>query len=431
MLEFFDPHPDVNVQESEYRRLLGYPNQHELAERSRELADWARQWYAENARPWVYAREAGRLEIANDELRVNGAGFTSKRFHDQLIDAEAHQVVLVAVSAGKECEEKARELWKEGKPDEYFFLEILGSAVVEHLITTTGARICAWAEQNGMTVLPHYSPGYSGWDVTEQPGLWSLIRQNNGSVFSGELQVMETGMLQPKKSLLAVFGITRRLDKVRSLAGLIPCQNCSFSPCQYRRAAYRNPLPQIEDVRRYQSRARENVSDGISGTSGLNHNAKYSIKPKALQKWSTERLQLKTLPDGSVQAHFCYEGTTCSDLGRPLEYHYQVKLGPAELGHRIVEMNCAPAPDDTGHTAQCEYLNNAKIFRRSVAEEKPLLGRPLNDVLTWNRPFDPSGCFCDAHRRTHKWGLVLEVIHYALVQREKELAERQPVTTLK
>jgi len=40
----------------------------------------------------------------------------------------------------------------------------------------------------------------------------------------------------------------------------------------------------------------------------------------------------------------------------------------------------------------------------------------LNAVLTWERPYDPSGCYCDLARREHKWGLVLEVIHYALVQ---------------
>ncbi len=250
MFELFDPNPEISVQESEFKRLLGYPNQHELTGRSRELADWALQWYLEHGKPWVYAHETEQVEIADEKLRINETEFVSKRLHEQLTEAQAHKAVMVAVSAGKQCEEMARELWRESKPDEYFFMEIFGSAVVEHLITTTGARICAWAEQNGMTVLPHYSPGYSGWDVSEQNKLWNLIRQNNGSVFPGELHVMETGMLRPKKSLLAVFGITRQLDKVRNLAGLIPCENCSFSPCQYRRASYKHSLPQIEDVRR-------------------------------------------------------------------------------------------------------------------------------------------------------------------------------------
>ena len=57
----------------------------------------------------------------------------------------------------------------------------------------------------------------------------------------------------------------------------------------------------------------------------------------------------------------------------------------------------------------------------NIAGEKPLLGRPLNEVLGWERRSSPSGCYCDLDRRLHKWGLVLEVLHYALVQQEKEV----------
>ena len=64
---------------------------------------------------------------------------------------------------------------------------------------------------------------------------------------------MDTGMLQPKKSLLALFGLTRHLDKVRAAAHLVPCENCSLPRCQYRRAPYQHFPPQIEDVRRLQA----------------------------------------------------------------------------------------------------------------------------------------------------------------------------------
>jgi hypothetical protein len=109
-----------------------------------------------------------------------------------------------------------------------------------------------------------------------------------------------------------------------------------------------------------------------------------------------------------------------------LEFIYRVSLGSAADDYRIVGLNCAPAPGDTGHASQCEYLNNAEALMLGIAAEKPLLGRPLNDVLSWPRPYSPSGCFCDADRRAHKWGLVLEVIHYALVQHEKQNSHHQP-----
>jgi hypothetical protein len=423
MLELIDNKPDTTIQEAEYKRLLGYPHDYELEGRARELADWARQWYAENGNPWVYARKIDELEISNGTLRINGTEFSSKRLCDQLREAQA--AMVVAVSAGKECEEKARQLWQEEKPDEYFFLEVYGSAVVEHLITTTGARFCAWAEQQGMAILPHYSPGYPGWNVTDQSQLWELLRRKSGGEFPGEIQVMDTGMLRPKKSLLAVFGITAQVDKVRKLTELIPCESCSMKSCQYRRVPYKYFRSQIENVRRLQVRGDESANGKTLNKSMLDRNAKYSISPRALRKWSQERLQLRMRDDRAFDAHFRYEGTTCSNMGRRLEFDYHIKLSSATEGYRITELSCRPAPDDTGHTYMCEYINDAEGLMHTIKNEKPLLDKPLDDVLSWEREYSPAGCYCDKSSREHKWGLVLEVIHYALVQHENQMSTRE------
>ena len=53
-----------------------------------------------------------------------------------------------------------------------------------------------------------------------------------------ELSVLESGMLRPKKSQLAVFGLTRQVHRVRRLTDLVPCQSCSLARCHYRRAPY-------------------------------------------------------------------------------------------------------------------------------------------------------------------------------------------------
>ena len=68
----------------------------------------------------------------------------------------------------------------------------------------------------------------------------------------------------------------------------------------------------------------------------------------------------------------------------------------------------------------CEYINNGEKLTAAIARECPLAGRALNDVLMWKRSFSPAACYCDAESRMHKWGLVLEVIHFALAKRESE-----------
>ncbi|MEI9973271.1 MAG: hypothetical protein WDO73_15240, partial [Ignavibacteriota bacterium] len=57
----------------------------------------------------------------------------------------------------------------------------------------------------------------------------------------GPLKTLWSGALVPKKSQLAVFGLTRHVDRVRRLADLVPCHNCSLANCQFRRNARYGP----------------------------------------------------------------------------------------------------------------------------------------------------------------------------------------------
>ena len=405
-VELANTHAELNVLPEEYERLLGYPRGWVLEGRARELADWARDWYAKNGRPWFYARQAESFEIDGDSIHIDGVQFTSKRMQSTLQQAEAHSVILVAVGAGREAEEEAGRRWKDEKPDEYFFLEVFGSAVVEHLATATGARLCDWAEQHGMAVLPHYSPGYPEWDVADQPRLLELMKRTRRETFPSPVEVLDSGMLRPKKTLLAVFGLTRPTERLRRLTDLVPCENCSFGPCQYRRAPYR--------------RAPQSWGEQVPiRVSVLDHDAEYSVNRRALKRWADERLSLHVNKDGSLDALFRYDGTTCTNMGRPLTFHYNVKLGPRSEGYPIREQRCAPAPGDEGHTLMCQYLDNPSKLMTSIDREKPLVGERLNAVLSWQRNTSAAGCYCDASSRNHKWGLVLETIHYALVQKER------------
>jgi hypothetical protein len=336
-------------------------------------------------------------------LAIDGVTFHSPRLRNTLHAAGARSAVLVAVSAGPELEEEAQARWRDAKPDEYFFLEVFGSAVVEHLVTMTGARLCAWADGEHAAVLPHYSPGYPDWVIDEQAGLLELIRRSRSDAI--RIEAMESGMLRPKKSLLAVFGVTDQTDRVRRLTELSPCENCSFVPCQYRRAAYR---------RSRASAASELPLKSVETSAALTEDATYSVGLKALQRWRRERLSLTEREDGRIVALFRYDGTTCTNMGRPLQFHYHVTLGPRESGFPILEQSCAPAPGDEGHTSMCRYISDREQLMATIAVERPLNGRPLDEVIRWTRASSPAGCYCEAESRQHKWGLVLETIHYAL-----------------
>jgi hypothetical protein len=143
---------------------------------------------------------------------------------------------------------------------------------------------------------------------------------------------------------------------------------------------------------------------------------RYSVNARALAKWARERVRLEPRADGTTRASFRYDGTTCTNLGRPLAFDYTVTLGPAAEGFPIHESDCGPAAGDEGHRTMCAFLADSDALMHAIATEKPLLGRPLADVLGWTRTSAPAGCHCDAASRAHKWGLALEAIHFALQQ---------------
>jgi hypothetical protein len=64
-------------------------------------------------------------------------------------------------------------------------------------------------------------------------------------------------------------------------------------------------------------------------------------------------------------------------------------------------------------------MTNREHLLTAIERERPLNGQPLNDVLRWTRPSCAAGCYCEPDSRQHKWGLVLETIHYALAKRDE------------
>lgn len=419
-MQWIDRQPEVRVKDSEYIRLLGYPPGWTLSDRAAELAEGARAWYAAHGNPWTVTRRVAGVEFLNGSIGIGSQQFRCAYLHDSFQQAQVRSVLVTAVSAGPELEAETQRLWREEKPDEYFFLEVFGSAVVEQLITEVGAQSCAWAERMQLAVLPHYSPGYQQWDIADQPDLLRLIEQATGAALPGELSVLSTGALRPKKSQLALFGLSRQLDLVRHLPDLVPCTRCSFSPCQYRRAPFVRHADSCSElpIQVNSTANANNVSPSPAPAQPV-----WTVNPKALARWADQRLSISFDPESTTQATFLLEGTTCSNLGKPLLFEYHVKLGASREGFPILEQKCVPSPSDTGLKSMCLYLTNEPAFTTALEEERPLLGQPLHHVLSWKRSTSGANCHCERASRDRMWGIVLETIYYDLVQRGTRLPQ--------
>ena len=128
--------------------------------------------------------------------------------------------------------------------------------------------------------------------------------------------------MQPKKSLLAVFGVTRHVERVRPLTDLSPCENCSYRTCQFRRAPYRRARQPANPELAVLAGANDDAADAeaVADRATLDPSASCTVNRKALTRWRDERLSMRRAEDGSVEALFRYEGTTCTNMGRALRF---------------------------------------------------------------------------------------------------------------
>ena len=124
--------------------------------------------------------------------------------------------------------------------------------------------------------------------------------------------------------------------------------------------------------------------------------------------------------DGTIDAVFRYEGTTCTNMGRPLRFSIASRSGRATRAIRFGSSTARRPQGDDGHTYMCRYMSNREHLLVAIDRERPLVGQPLNDVLGWDRPASGAGCYCEPDSREHKWGLVLETIHFALAREQEE-----------
>lgn len=367
----------LEVPDIYYRRHLGLPVGADLDDHLVELTEHARAWYRENSTPWTASRQIAIDEISGDVIHLEGGiELASPVLAEGLTHANANELVVVAATAGKGVDERIAAHWEAEHPEEAMFLNSYAIAAVEHLRWTLGEHLSQTFRERGMTVLPHYSPGYEGWDLADQHTLFALIDES-GDAKENPLKILESGCLLPMKSTLAAYGITCRTD-----------------------------LGPLED---YWTFHQQGPDDQAAPSSA------YAFPERTLARWQEKRLSLTALSGGKVQAMFRTDGSTCTNMGVPLQFIYQVSLQREENSeYRITDVSCCPAEESTGYQSMCAYLGNPDRFMAELEDYRPLVGRPLSEAIGWKVSTSPAGCLCTRPSQDHKWRIVLQTVHYAL-----------------
>ena len=145
--------------------------------------------------------------------------------------------------------------------------------------------------------------------------------------------------------------------------------------------------------------------------------ATYAVAEKALRRWVTERLRREPGPDGTTVYSFALSGSTCNNMGRPLEVTMTVAV---DADGRVRAASARPADADTGCDAMCAANGSGQRFLAEFGACDDVVGLTLHEAAFREWDAEPSGCFCTAGNRRHKWRNVFQALHYAVTHGNDE-----------
>ena len=139
-------------------------------------------------------------------------------------------------TVGGALERRVGELWEARELPLAVMLDSVGSGAVESLAEYVNDALCQEGVRRGVRVTNRISPGYGGWDVSQQAELFRLCPGEAIGVGLNDALFMT-----PVKSisLLAGAGAAARVDHYFS-----QCARCWMRDCAYRRVPARTTVRQ-------------------------------------------------------------------------------------------------------------------------------------------------------------------------------------------
>ena len=137
---------------------------------------------------------------------------------------KADSLAVFLCTAGEEIGIRTRKAMSEGDPLTGYIYDIIGSIVVDAAADRMQSELEKTILSAGKKITNSYSPGYCGWDVSEQHKLFRLIPDN----FCG-IRLTDSALMDPVKSISGIIGIGEnvRYNPYR-------CSLCDMKDCAYR-----------------------------------------------------------------------------------------------------------------------------------------------------------------------------------------------------
>jgi hypothetical protein len=215
---------DLNVDLKQIEKVLGYDEGND-----REIVNSVVEEIL--FEPELFGNIRGEYKIydniefvnADKSLNINNINFQiHKIVFGQLRKADSLAVILS--TAGEEIGIRTRKAMSEGDPLTGYIYDMLGSLVVDAAAGLIQSVLVTTNISEGRKVTNMYSPGYCGWDVSEQHKLFRLVPDN----FCG-IRLTDSALMDPVKSISGIIGIGESVSYYRNT-----CRFCDLKDCAYR-----------------------------------------------------------------------------------------------------------------------------------------------------------------------------------------------------
>lgn len=227
-INFQNKEYNIEINREHLMRRLGFPMDYELPDHMQETLDLIKEWYVQNGEPWLGIFEIS-ISLDDEKLLFNGIEVDSEKIYKRFNKHGVQNGCIVLATAGEKTDIRIKELW-EDYPDESFFLDAYASSVTESLIHFSVNYIKEWSELKGLYSLARYSPGYIGWDLSQQQLLMEIVNDLEKEM---PISVMDSSLLYPLKSQISVIGLHKNADHHKEIK--IECSTCSFLDCSCRK----------------------------------------------------------------------------------------------------------------------------------------------------------------------------------------------------
>lgn len=151
------------------------------------------------------------------------------RFSKSVINQlkEASHLLVGVVTIGDFLEKKVSELFSQGEYPQALALDAVGTVAVEDFSREVRKLARQEVKEQGFKTSRHFSPGYGGWEVSQQDIIFKSIPADNIGV-----RLTEGYMMLPQKSLSWVIGVGKEIITPSEEDN--NCENCQSKCCNYK-----------------------------------------------------------------------------------------------------------------------------------------------------------------------------------------------------